>query len=82
MALDLGLTTHQLLSTLDGVVNDATTRAQSLDDAVDRALVLQRRFNTPLRESFVAQGLMGQLPDVHLRRKWASGKRRISNASL
>ena len=45
-------------------------------------LVLQRRFNAPLRESFVAQGLMGQLPDVHLRRKWASGKRRIPNASL
>ena len=45
-------------------------------------LILQRRFNAPLRESFVAQGLMGQFPDVHLRRKWASGTGRILNASL
>ena len=38
MALDLGLTIHQLLSTLDGVVSDAHTRGQRLDDAADRAL--------------------------------------------
>ena len=42
-----------------------------------RFLVLQRRFNGPLRESFVSQGLMGQLPDVHLRRKCANSKPRI-----
>ena len=38
MGLDLGLTTHQLLSTLDGVVSNAHSRGQRLDEAVDRAL--------------------------------------------
>ncbi len=38
MALDLSLTTHQLLSTLDGVLSGAHTRGQRLHDAVDRAL--------------------------------------------
>ena len=38
MALDLGLTTHQMLSTLYGMVSDAHTRGQRLDDAVERAL--------------------------------------------
>ncbi|MDE2814772.1 MAG: DNA double-strand break repair nuclease NurA [Gemmatimonadota bacterium] len=37
MALDLGLTTHQLLSALDGVVDDAIARNQRLDDAIARA---------------------------------------------
>ena len=32
MALDLGLTTHQLLSAMDGVVDDAVTRGSRLDD--------------------------------------------------
>ena len=45
MALDLGLITHQLLSTLDGVVSDARTRAHRLDDAVDRALVVPADWN-------------------------------------
>ena len=47
-----------------------------------RTLVLQRRVDVPLRESFVAQGLLRQLLDVHLRREWASGERPIPNASL
>ncbi len=38
MALDLGLTTHQLLSTLYGMVSDAHTRGQRPDDAIERAL--------------------------------------------
>ena len=46
------------------------------------ALVLQRRVDVPLRESFVAQGLLRQLLDVHLRREWASGERPIPNPSL
>ena len=45
-------------------------------------LVLQRRVDVPLRESFVAQGLLRQLLDAHLRREWASGERPIPNASL
>ena len=64
------------------VLRTDMANAAALDELIRRFLVLQRRFNAPLRESFVAQGLMGQLPDVHLRRKWASGKRRIPNASL
>ena len=47
-----------------------------------KVLVLQRRVDVPLRESFVAQGLLRQLLDVHLRREWASGERPIPNASL
>ena len=47
-----------------------------------KLLVLQRRVDVPLRESFVAQGLLRQLLDVHLRREWASGERPIPNASL
>ena len=38
MALDLGLTTHQLLSALDGVTNDAVSRAQRLSDTLERGL--------------------------------------------
>ena len=45
-------------------------------------LVLQRRLDVLLRESFVAQVLLRHLYDVHLRREWASGKRPIVNASL
>ena len=40
MALDLGLTTHQLLSALDGVVDNAQTRTQRLDNAIDRGLAI------------------------------------------
>ena len=40
MALDLGLTTHQLLTSLDGVVDAAVTRGRRLDDAIDRALTV------------------------------------------
>ena len=57
----------------------ATVRGSVSDLA---PLVLQRRVNVPLRESFVAQGLLRQLPNVHLRREWTSGKRPIPNASL
>ena len=45
-------------------------------------LVLQRRLDVLLRESFVVQVLLRHLYDVHLRREWASGKRPIVNASL
>ena len=56
MALDLGLTTHQLLSTLDGVVSDAHTRAQRLDDAVDRAL------DVPADEAAFRTAAVGRRP--------------------
>lgn len=38
MALDLGLTTHQLLSAMDGVVDNAVARSRCLDDAIEQAL--------------------------------------------
>ena len=38
MALDLGLTTHQLLSAMDGVASNAWTRARCLDDTLERGL--------------------------------------------
>ncbi len=50
--------------------------------AMNRLLVLQRRLDVLLRESFVTQVLLRHLYDVHLRREWASGKRPIVNASL
>ena len=40
MALDLGRTTRQLLSALDGVARDIHNRRQRLDDAIDRALTI------------------------------------------
>ena len=61
MALDLGLTTHQLLSTLDGVVNDATTRAHRLDDAVERA------FDVPADEAAFRTAAVGRRPYISAR---------------
>ena len=61
MALDLGLTTHQLLSTLDGVVNDATTRAQRLDDAIDRGL------DVPADEVAFRTAAVGRRPYISAR---------------
>ena len=61
MALDLGLTTHQLLSTLDGVVSDARTRGQRLDDAVDRAL------DVPIDEAAFRTAAVGRRPYISAR---------------
>ena len=82
MALDLGLTTHQLLSSLDGVVNDATTRAQSLDDAVERALDVpadEAAFRTAAvgRRPYISartgsEGLLGTLPPPGVPQDWVA----------
>ena len=40
MALDLGLTTYQLLSALDGLAPNIQSRSRRLDDAIDRALAV------------------------------------------
>jgi len=61
MALDLGLTTHQLLSTLDGVVSDAHSRAHRLDDAVDRAL------DIPIDEAAFRTAAVGRRPYISAR---------------
>ena len=80
MALDLGLTTHQLLSTLDGVVNDATTRAHRLNDAVDRALDIpadEAAFRTAAvgRRPYISaragpEGLLGNRPPPEVPADW------------
>ena len=82
MALDLGLTTHQLLSTLDGVVNDATTRAQRLADAVERAGAIsadEAAFRTAAvgRRPYISartgsEGLLGNRPPPEAPRDWVA----------
>ena len=61
MALDLGLTTHQLLSTLDGVVSDAHTRGQRLEGAVERAL------DIPADEAAFRTAAVGRRPYISAR---------------
>ena len=82
MALDLGLTTHQLLSTLDGVVNDATTRAHRLDDAIERALDVpadEAAFRTAAvgRRPYISartgpEGLLGSRPPPEVPQDWVA----------
>ena len=61
MALDLGLTTHQLLSALDGVVDNAQTRTQRLDNAIDRALAV------PADEAAFRTAAVGRRPYISAR---------------
>ena len=82
MALDLGLTTHQLLSTLDGVVNDAATRAHRLDDAVERAGAIsadEAAFRTAAvgRRPYISartgsEGLLGSRPPPEAPTDWTA----------
>lgn len=65
MALDLGLTTHQLLSAMDGVADAAVARGRRLDDATDRALTVpsdEAAFHTAAvgRRPYRPRGLVGQ----------------------
>ena len=61
MALDLGLTTHQLLSAMDGVVDNALTRGRRLDDAVDRASAV------PADEAAFHTAAVGRRPYISAR---------------
>ena len=82
MALDLGLTTHQLLSTLDGVVSDAHTRSQRLDDAVQQAGAISAdeaafRTATVGRRPYISartgpEGLLGSRPPPEAPRDWVA----------
>ena len=82
MALDLGLTTHQLLSALDGAASDALTRAQRLDDAVDRALAVpagEAAFRTAAvgRRPYISartgpEGLLGSRPPPQVPQDWVA----------
>ena len=80
MALDLGLTTHQLLSVMDGVVDDALARGQRLDDAIDRALSVPADdavFRTAAvgRRPYISartgpEGLLGSISPPEVPRDW------------
>ena len=82
MALDLGLTTRQLLSTLDGVVSDARTRAHRLDGAVERALDIpaaDAAFRTAAvgRRPYISarsgpEGLLGSRPPPEAPQDWVA----------
>ena len=72
MALDLGLTTYQLLSALDGLAPNIQSRRRRLDDAIDRALAVpadEAAFRTAAvgRRPYIAartgpEGLLGSQP--------------------
>ena len=82
MALDLGLTTRQLLSALDGVVDDALTRGRRLDDAIDRALTVpvdEAAFRTSAvgRRPYIsartgAEGLLGSISPPEVPKDWTA----------
>ena len=82
MALDLGLTTHQLLSALDGVVDAAVARGRRLDDAIDRALSIpadDAAFRTAAvgRRPYISartgsEGLLGSIPPPEVPKDWTA----------
>ena len=61
MALDLGLTTHQLLSAMDGVVDSAVARGRRLEDAIDRAITV------PADEAASRTAAVGRRPYISAR---------------
>ncbi len=61
MALDLGLTTHQLLSAMDGVADSAVARGRRLGDAIDRALTV------PADEASFRTSAVGRPPCISAR---------------
>ena len=61
MALDLGLTTYQLLSALDGLAPDIQSRSRRLDDAIDRALAV------PADEGAFRTAAVGRRPYIAAR---------------
>ena len=82
MALDLGLTTHQLLSALDGVVDAAVTRGRRLDDATRRALTVPAdeaafRTSTVGRRPYISartgsEGLLGSISPPEVPKDWTA----------
>ena len=82
MALDLGLTTYQLLSALDGLALDIQARNRSLDDAVDRALTVssdEAAFRTAAvgRRPYISartgpEGLLGNRPPPEVPQDWTA----------
>ena len=82
MVLDLGLTTHQLLTSLDRVVDAAVTRGRRLDDAIDRALTVtadDAAFRTAAvgRRPYISartgpEGLLDSQPPPEVPADWTS----------
>ena len=82
MALDLGLTTHQLLSAMDGVVDDTVTRGRRLDDAIGQALTVPADdavFRTAAvgRRPYISartgpEGLLGSISPPEVPRDWTA----------
>ena len=82
MALDLGLTTYQLLSALDGVALDIQGRSQRLDNAIDRALAVsadEAAFRTAAvgRCPYISartgpEGLLGRQPPPQVPQDWTA----------
>ena len=82
MALDLGLTTCQLLSALDGLAPNIQSRRRRLDDAIDRALAVPAggaAFRTAAvgRRPYIAartgpEGLLGSRPPPQVPQDWTA----------
>ena len=82
MALDLGLTTYQLLSALDGLAPNIQSRSRRLDDAIDRALALpadEAAFRTAAvgRRPYISartgpEGLLGSQPPPEVPQDWTA----------
>ena len=82
MALDLGLTTHQLLSAMDGVVDSAVARGRRLDDTIDRALTVpadDAAFRTAAvgRRPYISartgpEGLLGSISPPEVPTDWTA----------
>ena len=82
MALDLGLTTHQLLSAMDGVVDAAVARGRRLDDAINRALTVpadDAAFHTAAvgRRPYISartgpEGLLGSISPLKVPTDWTA----------
>lgn len=82
MALDLGLTTHQLMSAMDGVVDSAVARGRRLSDAIDRARTVpadEATFRTAAvgRRPYISartgsEGLLGSLSSPEVPKDWTA----------
>ncbi len=82
MALDLGLTTYQLLSALDGLAPNIQSRRRRLDDAIDRALAVPAggaAFRTAAvgRRPYISartgpEGLLGSRPPPEVPQDWTA----------
>ena len=82
MALDLGLTTYQLLSALDSLAPNIQSRSRRLDDAIDRALAVpagEAAFRTAAvgRRPYISartgpEGLLGSRPPPDVPADWTA----------